>query len=87
MSKRAMWLPTRILIKTTLMKLGESMREFLEIFFSIAIPTAVLVGYALILARREDRELSGETEPRKRPRVSTAIGPDPDAHLGRVGTE
>jgi hypothetical protein len=85
MSKRAMWLPPRILIKTTLMKLGESMREFLEIFFSIAIPTAVLVGYALILARREDRELSGETEPR--PRLSTAICPDPDAHLGRVGTE
>jgi hypothetical protein len=65
------------------------MRELFEVLFSIAVPTAALVGYALILARREDRESRGETQPqgRKISRILAAAGPDPDAHLGRVGTE
>jgi hypothetical protein len=65
------------------------MREIFEILFSIGMPTAALVGYAIMLARREDRELRDEIAPApgKRSRMRVAICPDPDAHLGRVGTE
>jgi hypothetical protein len=63
------------------------MRELLEVLFSIAIPAVLLVAYALVLARREDRESRGETVRPKRSIISTPVGPDPDAHLGRVGTE
>ena len=65
------------------------MRELLEIVFSIVVPTAFMVGFALVLARREDRELRGETQGStpKRSRLTTIIAADPDAHLGRVGTE
>ena len=65
------------------------MRELTEILLSILVPTAILVGYALILARREDRELRDEIQPssRKRSTVPITLGPDPDAHLGRVGSE
>jgi hypothetical protein len=65
------------------------MREIVEVLLSIGIPSAGLVWYALILARREDRGLSGETESGhwKRSGTETVLGPDPDAHLGRVGTE
>ena len=57
------------------------MREIIEVLLSIGIPSAALVWFALVLARREDRLARGETE------HGTHYGPDPDAHLGRVGTE
>jgi hypothetical protein len=63
------------------------MRELLEVLFSIAVPAVLLLGYALVLARREDRESRGETARPKRSIIPTVVGPDPDAHLGRVGTE
>ena len=40
----------------------------------------------ITLARKEDRELRGEVKPRRR-RPIIPIAVDPDAHLGRVGTE
>jgi hypothetical protein len=51
-----------------------------------------LVSYALVLARREARDrrkLTGETEPenRKGAGIPIVIGPDPNGHLGRRGTE
>ena len=62
------------------------MRELFEVLFSIGVTAIAIVGYALVLARREDRELRGEaTSRRKRPLIPV-VG-DPDAHLGRVGTE
>ena len=62
------------------------MRELFEVLFSIGVTTIAIVGYALVLARKEDRELRGEAKPRrKRPLIPIAV--DPDAHLGRVGTE
>ena len=63
------------------------MRELLEVLLSLAIPTFALVGYALVLARREDRESRGEIVRPKRSILPTIAEPDPDAHLGRVGTE
>ena len=33
------------------------MRELFEALFSIAIPAVALIGYALLLARREDRRI------------------------------
>ena len=63
------------------------MRELLEVLISIAVPAVLLVGYALVLTRREDRESRGETARPKRSIIPTPVGPDPDAHLGRVGTE
>jgi hypothetical protein len=64
------------------------MREIVEVLLSIGMPSAVLVWYALVLARREDRELRGETKSGRWKRSGAeTIGPDPDAHLGRVGSE
>jgi hypothetical protein len=63
------------------------MSELLEVLFSLAIPTVFLVGYALVLARREDRESRGEIVRPRRSIIPTLAAPDPDAHLGRVGTE
>ena len=57
--------------------------------FGIAISTVALVGYALVLARREDRESKRRTKPYRlqRPVLLTVVEPDRDAHLGCVGTE
>jgi hypothetical protein len=65
------------------------MREIVEVLLSIGIPTVGMVWYALLLARREDQESRGGTVPRtsKRRITPTFAGPDPDAHLGRVGSE
>ena len=61
------------------------MRELFEALFSIAIPAVALIGYALLLARREDPGL--KIRSRKTPGVTAFVGSDPDAHLGRTGTE
>jgi hypothetical protein len=61
------------------------MREIVEVLLSIGVPAAGLVWYALVLARREAREAGGEKESTFRKTI--VIGPDPDAHLGRVGSE
>jgi hypothetical protein len=65
------------------------MREIVEVLLSIGIPTVGMVWYALVLARREDQESLGGTAPgtSKRRTTPTLVGPDPDAHLGRVGSE
>ena len=68
------------------------MRQIFEGFLSVGIPAAGLVSYALVLARREDRnrrKLTSETEPanRKGAGMPIVISPDPDGHLGRRGTE
>jgi len=65
------------------------MREVFESLFSIGLPTAALVLFAVVLARREGRGLTVETESvtRNLPRIPTIAVSDPDAHLGRVGTE
>ena len=60
------------------------MREIVEVLLSIGIPSAALVWFALVLAHREGR---GETEPRRGTHSGHVFGPDPDAHLGRVGSE
>jgi hypothetical protein len=65
------------------------MHTVVDSFLSVGIPSVALVLSALLLARREDRELRGETPPSdgKRMRIPTIVLPDPDAHLGRVGSE
>jgi len=68
------------------------MHQIFEGFLSVGIPAAGLVSYALVLARREDRDrrkLTGETKPanRKGAGMPIVINPDPDGHLGRRGTE
>jgi hypothetical protein len=66
------------------------MREIVEVLLSIGVPTAGLVWYALVLARKEDREARGETVSgtgSKGRTAPTLVVPDPDAHLGRVGSE
>lgn len=64
------------------------MRELIEVLLSITAPTAVLVAYALILARREEREVADEVKPASRKqRIPALMTPDPDGHLGRVGSE
>jgi hypothetical protein len=63
------------------------MREIVEVLLSIGVPTGGLVWYALVLARREAREAGGEKETTFRRGPTIIIGPDPDAHLGRVGSE
>lgn len=68
------------------------MQQIFEGFLSVGIPAAGLVSYALVLARREAgdrRKSTGEPEPenRKGAGMPIVIGPDPDGHLGRRGTE
>jgi len=68
------------------------MHQIIEGFLSVGIPAAGLVSYALVLARREDRDrrkLTGETETanRKGQGIPVVISPDPNGHLGRCGTE
>ena len=58
------------------------MNTVVESLLSIAIPAVFLIWSALWLGAREDRETrQGRTG---RPVI---LGPDPDAHLGRAGTE
>ena len=65
------------------------MREIVEVLLSIGIPSAALVWYAVLLARREDRaRIAGtELDSSRSSGTEISIGADPDAHLGRVGTE
>jgi hypothetical protein len=65
------------------------MHTVIDSFLSVGIPSVALVLSAILLARREDRELRGETRPAdgKRMRIPTIDIPDHDAHLGRVGSE
>ena len=67
------------------------MTTLIEALLSIAIPAVLLIGFALWLAAREDcaKGHGADTVPviRRRAGTPVVLGPDPDAHLGRSGTE
>ena len=60
------------------------MLETIEAFLMIAAISAGFIWYALVLARRE---VPGQTKGPKISVGSLVEKPDPDAHLGRTGTE
>jgi hypothetical protein len=60
------------------------MLETIEALLMIAAISAGLIWYALVLARRE---APGRTKGAKPAARSVAEKSDPDAHLGRTGTE
>jgi hypothetical protein len=61
------------------------MSEMVAMFLGIALISAALTCWGVVLARREDRERRLS----KVRKVKEQIMPDfdPDAHLGRCGTE
>jgi hypothetical protein len=60
------------------------MLETIEALLMISAISAGLIWYALVLARRE---IPGRTKGTNSPVRSRLEKPDPDAHLGRTGTE
>jgi hypothetical protein len=60
------------------------MLETIEALLMIAAISAGLIWYALVLARRE---APGRTKSTDTAVPSRLEKPDPDAHLGRTGTE
>jgi hypothetical protein len=58
------------------------MLETIEALLMIAAISAGLIWYALVFARRKTRGRTRGTAVRSR-----LAKPDPDAHLGRTGTE
>jgi len=63
------------------------MVQVLESFLIVGLPAAVVIIAGLVFAAREDRELKNTGKPAPRKKVLIPTLPDPDAHLGRVGTE
>jgi hypothetical protein len=62
------------------------MFELIQSFLMIALTTAGLVVYAIVLGRREDREReSFKPRPASRKPVMPIL--DPDAHLGTRGVD
>jgi hypothetical protein len=59
--------------------------EYALMLLMIGVISATLIGFAIVLGRREDRERGL----RLRKLSDSMIGEhfDPDAHLGRCGTE
>jgi hypothetical protein len=60
------------------------MLETIEALLMIAAISAGLIWYALVFARRE---IPGQTKGANTAARSRLEKPDPDAHLGRTGTE
>jgi hypothetical protein len=62
------------------------MLDMLGLFLMIGVISGALIGYAVVLGRREDRGDGLSVAPKVRDRVAPAHL-DPDAHLGHCGTE
>jgi hypothetical protein len=75
--------------------MSDTLKTLIESLLMIGAISAAFVWYALVTARREDRNdqlLSGSALPRTVRGSSfggkrTAATEDPDAHLGRCGAE
>jgi predicted NAD/FAD-dependent oxidoreductase len=67
-------------------------QTLLESIFIIGAISAGLVWHAVVIGRREDREVevldrAAKFGARKATGTGRFEAPDPDAHLGRTGTE
>ena len=62
------------------------MSEIVELFLLIAVISAAIIGSGIFLARREAREAeSSAAKKTAGRRIEARL--DPDAHLGRTGTD